>query len=37
LTPISSADDLAHAGVFDDEELDEFLNDLRKMRDSDVA
>jgi hypothetical protein len=35
--PIASADDLARDGVFDDEELDEFLTDLRTMRNSDVA
>ncbi|MDT7617064.1 MAG: hypothetical protein QOF00_4511 [Pseudonocardiales bacterium] len=35
-TPISSAT-TAPAGVFDDEELDEFLTDRWKMRDSDIT
>jgi hypothetical protein len=35
--PIRSADDLAHDGIFDDDEIDEFLTDLYAMRRSDVA
>jgi hypothetical protein len=36
-TPIRSADDLAYDGIFDDDELDEFLADLRQMRRSSAA
>lgn len=32
IPPVRSADDLARDGVFDDDELDEFLADLRAMR-----
>ncbi|GAA2874558.1 hypothetical protein GCM10010472_34910 [Pseudonocardia halophobica] len=35
--PIRTGDDLAHDGVFDDDELDAFLTDLQKMRRSDIA
>lgn len=35
--PIRSADDLAHEGIFDDDEIDDFLADLYAMRRSDVA
>lgn len=35
--PIRSAADLAHDGIFDDDEIDEFLTDLYAMRRSDLA
>ncbi|MDN5760529.1 MAG: hypothetical protein L0H59_18745 [Tomitella sp.] len=35
--PLRSADDLAHAGIFDDGEVEEFITDLYAMRRSDVA
>ncbi len=35
--PLRSADDLAHAGIFDDGEVEEFIADLYAMRRSDVA
>ncbi|MBN9611622.1 MAG: hypothetical protein BGO26_10735 [Actinobacteria bacterium 69-20] len=35
IAPIRSADDLAHDGVFDDDELDEFLADLASLRHGD--
>jgi hypothetical protein len=34
---VRSAEDLAHDGVFDDGEVEEFLADLYAMRRSDVA
>lgn len=35
--PLQSADDLAHDGIFDDGEVEEFIADLYAMRRSDVA
>lgn len=35
--PVRSAEDLAHAGIFDDGEVEEFIADLYAMRRSDVA
>lgn len=35
--PLRSAEDLAHAGIFDDGEVEEFIADLYAMRRSDVA
>jgi hypothetical protein len=35
--PVHSAEDLAHDGIFDDGEVEEFLADLYAMRRSDVA
>lgn len=35
--PLRSAEDLAHAGIFDDGEVEEFIADLYLMRRSDVA
>jgi hypothetical protein len=35
--PIQSAEDLAHNGVFDDGEVEQFLADLYAMRRSDVT
>lgn len=35
--PVRSAEDLAQDGVFDDEELEEFLADLTEMRRADLA
>lgn len=35
--PLRSAEDLAHAGIFDDGEVEEFIVDLYAMRRSDVA
>ncbi len=35
--PVSSADDLARDGLFDDGEVEQFLADLYAMRRSDVA
>ena len=35
--PVSTADDLAHEGVFDDGELEEFLADLAALRRADLA
>ncbi|MCE0764123.1 hypothetical protein LWC35_14560 [Pseudonocardia kujensis] len=37
-TPVSSIDELAQDGIFDDDdELDDFLADLRQMRRSSIA
>jgi len=36
-TPVSSIDELAQDGIFDDDELDDFLVDLRQMRRSSIA
>jgi hypothetical protein len=35
--PVSTVDDLAHEGVFDDGELEEFLADLAALRRADLA
>jgi hypothetical protein len=35
--PLRSAEDLAHAGIFDDGEVEEFIADLYATRRSDVA
>ncbi len=35
--PIQKAEDLAHCGIFDDGEVEQFLADLYAMRHSDVA
>jgi hypothetical protein len=35
--PLQSAEDLAHAGIFDDGEVEDFIADLYAMRRSDVA
>ena len=35
--PLRTADDLAHPGIFDDGEVEEFIADLYAMRRSDVA
>jgi hypothetical protein len=35
--PVHTAADLAHDGIFEDDEIDEFLTDLYAMRHSDVA
>lgn len=35
--PVRSAEDLAQDGVFDDDELEEFLADLTAMRRADLA
>lgn len=35
--PVEKAEDLARAGVFEDGEVEEFLDDLYAMRRSDVA
>lgn len=35
--PVRSAADLAHDGIFDDDEIDEFLTDLYAMRRSNLA
>ena len=35
--PVGSAEDLARDGVFDDDELEEFLTDLAAMRRADLA
>lgn len=35
--PLRSAEDLAHAGIFEDGEVEEFIADLYAMRGSDVA
>ncbi|MHA6784678.1 hypothetical protein ACVGOW_27325 [Pseudonocardia saturnea] len=35
--PLQSAEDLAHTGIFDDGEVEEFIVDLYAMRRSDVA
>jgi hypothetical protein len=35
--PIQTAADLARDGIFEDDEIDEFLTDLYAMRRSDVA
>jgi len=35
--PIQNAEDLAHNGIFDDGEVEQFLADLYAMRRSDVA
>lgn len=35
--PVRSAEDLAQEGVFDDDELEEFLADLTAMRRADLA
>ena len=35
--PIQKAEDLAHDGIFDDGEVEQFLADLHAMRRSDVA
>ena len=35
--PVQRAEDLAHAGIFDDGEVEQFLADLYAMRRSDVA
>jgi hypothetical protein len=34
--PIQNAEDLAHKGIFDDREVEQFLADLYAMRRSDV-
>ena len=35
--PLHTAEDLAHPGIFDDGEVEEFIADLYTMRRSDVA
>ena len=35
--PVHTADDLAHDGIFDDGEIEEFLTDLYAMRRADIA
>ena len=35
--PMQKAEDLARSGIFDDDEIEEFLADLHAMRRSDVA
>ena len=35
--PVQSAEDLARDGIFDDEELEEFLTDLNARRQTDLA
>ena len=35
--PVQKAEDLAHSGIFDDGEVEQFLADLYAMRRSDVA
>jgi hypothetical protein len=35
--PLQSAEDLAAEGIFDDDEVDEFLTDLYTMRRADIA
>jgi hypothetical protein len=35
--PVHTAGDLAYDGIFEDDEIDEFLTDLYAMRRSDVA
>jgi len=35
--PVRTAEDLAHDGIFDDDDVDEFLSDLYAMRRSDIA
>lgn len=35
--PVTKAEDLAREGVFDDDEVDQFITDLYAMRRSDVA
>jgi hypothetical protein len=35
--PLRSAEDLAAEGIFDDDEVDEFLTDLYVMRRADIA
>ena len=35
--PLQTAEDLAHAGIFDDGEVEEFIADLYALRRSDVA
>ena len=35
--PLLAAEDLAHTGIFDDGEVEEFIADLYAMRRSDVA